>query len=122
MTLTTTIDQVPMMVRAGSILPLASEAEYVAEKAWDDLELRIYPDADADFTLYEDEGDNYNYEHGQYTTIAMHWDDRTHTLTIGQRQGQYPGMLSARRFIVRVAGSGQVKIVEYQGEKKEVKM
>ncbi len=118
----TAIDQVPMMVRAGSILPLAPEAEYVAEKAWDDLELRIYPGADADFTLYEDEGDNYNYEHGQYTTIAMHWDDRTHTLTIGQRQGQYPGMLSARRFIVRVAGSGQVKIVDYQGEKKEVKM
>ncbi len=117
-TLSTTLDRVPMMVRAGSILPLAQEAEYVAEKAWDHLELRVYPGADADFTLYEDEGDNYNYERGLYTTIDMHWNDRTRTLTIGRRQGQYPGMLQRRAFSVHIAGEGaqSMKTVKYAGE------
>jgi alpha-D-xyloside xylohydrolase len=52
-------------------------------KPEDPIELRIYPGADGDFTLYEDENDNYNYEKGAHATIAMHWDDAAHTLTIG---------------------------------------
>ena len=114
-TLQTSFDRVPMFVRAGSILPLGPEMQYVGEKAWDDLELRIYPGADGTFTLYEDEGDNYNYERGQYATIPFQWNDRSRTLTIGQRKGNYPGMLTSRQFTV-VLPDGTQKVVNYQGE------
>ncbi len=62
------------------------------------IELRIYPGADGAFTLYEDEGDNYDYEHGAYSIIPIRWEEKTHTLTIGVRKGSFPGMPSQRVF------------------------
>ena len=84
----------------------------------DNLELRVYPGADATFTLYEDEGDNYNYEKGVYTTIPIKWSEHTRTLTIGERKGSYPGMLEKRRFTV-ITPEGKTQTVEYIG--KEIK-
>ena len=115
MTLETSIDRAPMFVRAGSILPLAPVRQWASERPWDSLEIVVYPGADATFTLYEDEGDNYNYEHGAYATITMQWDDARKTLTIGQRQGQFPGMLTQRQFRVRLVGSDKTHDVNYQG-------
>ena len=118
-TLETSLDRVPMFVRAGSILPLGPEMQYVGEKAWDNLELRLYPGANGDFTLYEDEGDNYNYEKGQYATIAFHWNDKTRTLTIDERKGNYPGMLTKRQFTI-VTPDGKQQVVNYEGMQKQV--
>jgi alpha-D-xyloside xylohydrolase len=95
--------------------------QWVGEKSWEELELRVYPGADASFLLYEDEGDNYNYERGQYATIGMTWDNRQHTLTIGKRQGNYPGMLQQRRFVV-VLPDGTRQTVEYRGTSVNVKL
>ena len=120
-TFQTTFDRVPMFVRAGSILPLGPEMQYVGEKAWDNLELRVYPGADATFTLYEDEGDNYNYERGVYSTINFEWSDRSRTLTIGQRKGSYPGMLQSRKFTI-VLPDGTSSVIEYQGEEVTCKL
>ena len=120
-TLTTQLDRVPMFVRAGSILPLGPEMQYVGEKAWDRLELRVYPGADGTFMLYEDEGDNYNYERGQYTTINLQWDDKRHTLTIGRRQGSYPGMIENRTFTV-VMPDGRQQEVRYDGGETSVRI
>ena len=114
-TLETTFDRVPMFVRAGSILPLGPEMQYVGEKAWDNLELRVYPGADGRFVLYEDEGDNYNYEKGMYSVIQFSWNDKKHTLTIGARKGEYPGMLQSRAFTV-VWPDGTSNTVNYQGQ------
>ena len=111
-TLTTSLDKVPMFVRAGSILPLGPEMQYVGEKAWDNLEIRIYPGADGEFTLYEDEGDSYNYEKGYYATITFKWNDRARKLTIGTRQGGYKGMILQRKFTI-VLPNGQRKEVDY---------
>ena len=119
-TLETTFDRVPMFVRAGSILPLGPEMQYVGEKAWDNLELRVYPGADGRFVLYEDEGDNYNYEKGAYSTITLQWNDKTHTLTIGARKGEYPGMLQSRAFTV-VWPDGTSNTVNYQGQEINIK-
>ena len=120
-TLETTFDRVPMFVRAGSILPLGPEMQYVGEKDWSQLELRIYPGADGNFLLYEDEGDNYNYEKGQYSTIAFQWNDRTRTLTIGDRQGSYPGMLQSRQFTL-VMPDGSQQTVRYDGKQQTVRL
>ena len=113
-TLQTSLDRVPMFVRAGSILPLGPEMQYTGEKPWDNLELRLYPGADGTFTLYEDEGDTYRYEQGVYTTIRFDWNDQARTLTIAERQGSYPGMLSSRQFTV-ILPDGTTKTISYHG-------
>ena len=112
--LTTTLDKVPMFVRAGSILPLGPEMQYVGEKAWDNLEIRIYPGADGEFSLYEDEGDGYNYEQGYYSNIIFTWTDRTRTLHISARQGGYKGMLLDRKFTL-VLPDGTTRTIDYNG-------
>ncbi len=94
----TSLEQIPLYIRAGSILPLGPEMQWSTEKPEDPIELRVYPGADGDFTLYEDENDNYNYEKGVYAIIPIHWDDANHVLTIGDRKGQFPGMLQTRTF------------------------
>lgn len=114
-TITTRFDEVPMFVRAGSIIPFAPVMEYAAESRWNDLEIVIYPGADAEFTLYEDEGDNYNYEKGVYSTITFKWNDKKKILTIGAVEGKYPGMLTERTFNIRVAGQNAVQSIKYEG-------
>ena len=119
-TLQTTLDRVPMFVRAGSILPLGPEMQYVGEKAWNNLEMRIYPGADAEFSLYEDEGDNYNYEQGYYSNIIFTWSDRTRTLHISARQGGYKGMLLDRKFTL-VLPDGTTRTIDYNGNQISVR-
>ena len=94
------LDTLPLYVRAGSIVPMGPYLQYVAEKPADPIELRVYPGANGACTLYEDEGVNYDYEKGQYATIPLTWNEAAHTLTIGARQGTFPGMLARRTFRV----------------------
>jgi alpha-D-xyloside xylohydrolase len=120
------LDRPPLYVRAGSILPLGPDEEWSTEKPADPIELRIYRGADGAFNLYEDENDNYNYEKGAYATIPLQWDDAGHTLTIGDRKGQFPGMLESRSFrVVFVSENHGVgvnpadeadKVVQYSGK------
>lgn len=100
------LSRLPLYVRGGSILPLGPDVEYASQKPTDPLELRIYRGADGDFTLYEDEGDTYNYEKGAYATIPLHWDDAKAVLTIGERKGSFPGMLQQRTFNIVLVRDG----------------
>ena len=124
------IDIMPLYVRAGSIIPMGPMTQYAAEKPADPIELRIYTGADAVFTLYEDENDNYNYEKGVYATIPMHWDEARQELTIGEREGSFPGMLAKREFRIVWVGDGHGKglqegspdrVVRYSGKQVIVK-
>jgi alpha-D-xyloside xylohydrolase len=108
------LDSIPLYVRAGAILPLGPDIEWSTEKPADPIELRVFPGADGNFTLYEDENDNYDYEKGVYATIPFRWDDATRTLTIGARRGSFPGMLQTRTFRVAING-GPGKTVDYSG-------
>jgi alpha-D-xyloside xylohydrolase len=103
-------DRIPVFVKAGTILPVGPDVQFVAEKPWDDLQVRIYAGADGDFVLYEDEGDGYAYEKGVCSEIPMHWDDDASVLTIGARKGSWPGMPQERQFRVVIvrpdAGTG----------------
>ncbi len=93
-------ERVPLYVRAGSIVPFGEDIQYTDEKPADHIILYVYQGADGDFTLYEDEGVNYNYEKGMYTMIPIEYDDEERTLTIGERQGSYPGMVEERTFTI----------------------
>jgi alpha-D-xyloside xylohydrolase len=100
------LDRLPLYIRAGSILPLGPPTEYAGEKSNGPIELRVYRGADGSFTLYEDEGDGYAYEHGAYATIPLSWDEASHTLVIGARRGKYPGMSENRVFDIVWVGQG----------------
>ena len=114
---TTVFNRIPLYVRAGSIVPLGPDVQYVTEKKWDNLKVCVYPGADGNFVLYEDEGNNYNYENGAYTEIPMIWNDAKRTLTIDARRGCYEGMLDERKFTVRMP-DGSEKTVLYKREKR----
>jgi alpha-D-xyloside xylohydrolase len=101
---TAPIERLPLYVRAGSIVPMGPAKEWSTEKSEDPIELRVYRGADGDFTLYEDENDGYNYEKGAYATIPFHWDEAKQTLTIGDRKGEFPGMLAERNFQIVLVG------------------
>lgn len=90
------VETLPLFVKPGSIVPMGPFLQYSSEKPADPIELRIYRGADGKFTLYEDVGDTYNYEKGQYATIPISWNEATQTLEIGQRTGEFPGMLKER--------------------------
>jgi len=125
------LDKIPLFVKAGSIIPMGKIIQYAGEKSADTIEVRIYKGYDGKFELYEDEGDNYNYEKGKYTIIPFKWDEERNTLTIGSKQGNYLGSLKNRIFnIVFVTESRGVGItvstmnkkVYYSGKQIEVKL
>ncbi len=112
----------PVFVRAGSILPLCKKEVMHADIAdWQTLDINVYPGCDGQFTLYEDEGDNYNYERGQRSTIEFRWNERSHTLAIGKRMGDFPGMSANRQFRICLP-DGTCKVVDYKGIAQKVKL
>ena len=115
-----TIDRIPVFVKAGTILPMGMKKQYALERPNTPLEIYIYPGEDASFTLYEDEGDNYNYENGAYSNIMFQWNNHKRVLTIEEREGEYPGMQLSRTF--RIISPSAEKTVVYQGKKMTVRL
>lgn len=111
----TTLDVIPLYVKAGSIIPVGPQVQYATEKPWSHLELKVYAGANGNFILYEDEFDNYNYEKGAYTEIPISWNNASRKLTIGARKGAYEGMLKNRKFTVTLQ-DGTQKNVDYNGK------
>lgn len=120
----TPLNIMPLYVRSGSIVPMGPEEQYSNEYPGRPIELRIYPGKNANFSLYEDDGTTYDYENGQYTWIGIHWDDKTHVLTLDARRGRFSGMPKSRKFAVVLvskghgtgeAMTGQTRIVDYDG-------
>lgn len=124
------IDRMPVYVKSGSILPIGPEVQYTTQKPWDSLDILVYPGEDGTFILYEDDGKTYDYENGAFTEISFNWNDAAKTLTIGERDGSYPGMLARRQFNIRLMKPGvtaaddpnPAKSVAYDGRAIEVKL
>lgn len=102
------LNRMPLFVRAGSIVPTGPAIQHTAEALDGPITLNVYVGADGSFELYEDEGTTYGYERGEFARTPIAWDQASGTLTIGQRQGAYPGMAQSRTFHVRfIDGSGE---------------
>ena len=121
-TVSAPIDIIPLFVRAGSILPFGPELQHAGEKTVQPTELRIYPGANASFELYDDAGEGYGYEKGEYAIIPLQWDEARQTLSIGQRQGTYPGLEATRKFKVILIGAGASRDIIYDGTAQKVKL
>jgi alpha-D-xyloside xylohydrolase len=113
------ISRIPLLVKAGSIIPLGPVEQYAGQDGSGNLEVRIYPGANADFTLYDDEGTNYHYEQGASANVSFHWRDRSNTLVIDDRLGSYPGMIAKRNLRIHIAGTSPDadKRITYNGQK-----
>ena len=126
-------DKIPVFVPEGSILPVGPEMEWSDQKKAELIDLYVYAGKDGSYTLYEDEGTNYNYEKGKYAMIDFKYNDAQKTVTIAARKGSFDGMLQKRRFnIVLVSDNNQQgislakapkgKMVKYAGKAVTVKL
>src|SRR5690606_41473614 len=109
----------PVFVRSGSILPIGRDLQYTGEQPQDELTLYVYDGADESFELNEDEGDNYNYEKGKYSTIAMQYDHLDGRLTIGKTIGEFDGMPKKRIFHVVQVYKENAKDIDTRLRKKK---
>ena len=122
--------RIPLFVRGGSIIPVGPAIEWTDEKPAEELLIVVYPGADGDFCLYEDDGVSYGYERGECSRIRFHWDDAARTLTVSPREGAYPGMETDRTFRIRLATDGWAfdpddmgdTILFYSGNGTEIKL
>jgi alpha-D-xyloside xylohydrolase len=101
------LDVFPLYVRAGSIVPLGPFVQYTSDQPAAPYEIRVYPGADGRFTLYEDDGETYAYERGERATYELVWDDATATLSVGARQGSFPGLVASRELRIVLVGPPQ---------------
>jgi alpha-D-xyloside xylohydrolase len=126
------LERMPLYVREGAILPVGPAVQYTTEKPADVLTLYVYTGRNGEFSLYEDENVNYNYEKGAFANIPLRYDEAAKTLTIGARQGTFPGMLTERKFQIVWVGktrpvawnpdAAPTQTVTYTGEAQTVKM
>ena len=126
-------DKIPVFIPEGAILPIGPEMQWSDEKKPELIDLYVYAGKDGSYTLYEDEGTNYNYEKGKYAVIDFKYDDARKQVTIGARKGSFDGMLRKRRFNiilvdqkkqqgVNLAKSPKGKVVKYAGQAMTVKL
>ena len=110
-----TLANMPVFVKAGSILPIAAVPAYSSIENFKNLTIKIYPGKDGVFELYEDEGDNYNYEKGKYSVIRFEWVDRDSVLKIHKIEGGFASMEKNRTFNIKIAGGARAKSIHYNG-------
>ena len=115
------IEKIPILIKQGSILPLGKDKQYADENPFDELEIKIYQGADGEFLLYEDEGDNLNYQSGKYSLIKFIYNEAEKKLKILKREGSFDGMKQERVFNITSAGK-TIQNVNYKGEETEVKL
>ncbi len=124
-------EHIPLYVRAGSIIPFGPALEYTQQKKADHIRLYVYQGADGKFNLYEDEGTNYGYEAGRFANIPISYNEATKTLTLGDREGEFPGMLNNRTFTIVPCSTDKAqgydpeaagKEIKYTGKKIELKL
>lgn len=126
------MDRFPIFVRAGSIVPLGPVVEYATQRPDAPYEIRVYPGADATFTIYEDDNETYNYEKGEYATYSLEWNDRAKQLKLGAREKSFPGLVSKRELRPAIAQPGKnagikeaskiEKTINYQGQSSVVEL
>lgn len=116
-------DELPLYVRGGSIIPMADVKQWACEYPDSHIELRVYAGADASFVWYDDEGDSYRYEKGEYSVVNIEWDDSRRVLSLSGRKGKYEGMPESVELSIFVwLPSGEIldREVVYSGRASEI--
>jgi alpha-D-xyloside xylohydrolase len=122
----------PIFIRAGAVIPFGPQIQYALQASDEPLTIAVYTGENGNFRIYEDEGINYNYEKGAFSSIPLVYDEALKILTIGKREGAYTGMAQIRKFrVVFISKAKQLgyesvfsggKLLEYNGEAINVNM
>lgn len=115
------IDQLPLFVRAGSILPMGPVKQYADEATDAPLTLKVYPGGNASFMLYDDDGDNYLYELGIYKLTDLRWDNQKHRLIIENQTIDNAGISKQQNFNILLPDGSQ-KHICHKGKRTVVKL
>ena len=116
------LSRIPLLVRSGSIIPLGPVIQHTGQHRLSDLEIRIYPGADASFDIYEDDGTSYTYEQGDHSSIPLRWEDDSRTVEVGERKGHFSEVEHEQSFSIRIAGGQEVRTITYSGHQVVVKL
>ena len=108
--------EIPLNIKAGSIIPCGPEIQYTTEKPADPIRIFVYTGSNGSFTMYEDENTNYNYEKGKFTTIALSYNEKNKVLTIGKREGSFAGMLKKRTFEIVFINNQKPSGLDFQSK------
>lgn len=117
------IENIPAFVRAGSIIPLSPELTTTSLLSGTELEIRIFNGADGEFSLYEDDGNNYDYESGLFSEIKMKWNNKKRAFTIFDKRGKFGERREGRKIkVILVSKNGiSEREILYDGYKTVVR-
>jgi alpha-D-xyloside xylohydrolase len=114
------ISHIPVFARAGSIVPIGPVKPYADAPSDEPIELRVYPGADGTFVLYDDAGDGFGYQRGEYSAVQLTWNDRSRTLSIASRDRTFPSNPGLR--IVCGSVSQLTRDIGYTGKAEQVRL
>jgi len=115
------LDKIPLFIKSGSILPIGPKVQYAMQPSKEPLQIHVFPGADGSFNFYEDEGEDYNYEKGEFSVIPIIWNEKNQTLTFGKRKGDFVGMANEKVFRIVIASEKTTKLKVLVNELIEVK-
>jgi alpha-glucosidase (family GH31 glycosyl hydrolase) len=114
------LETMPLYLRAGAIVPMGSVKQYTAEKTDDPLSVVVYPGADGAFDLFEDDGRSFDYQHGAWMGLELHWTDAARRLSVSLARGSRMLPPVSRELQIRMAGSGGVQTIRFDGRSQSV--
>jgi alpha-glucosidase (family GH31 glycosyl hydrolase) len=113
------VDQTPVFVRDGAIVPEQEPSDYSDARPLDTLELNVYGSGKGSFDLYEDDGRSLDYSKGSYAQTPMRYatgPDGAHELTVSPTQGSYKDQPATRAYVIRIHADAKPQSVTANGK------
>ncbi|MFI3322098.1 MAG: glycoside hydrolase family 31 protein [Rikenellaceae bacterium] len=113
------LESLPLYVKAGSIIPMSEKVQHSSEQLGKPITLKIYPNKDADYTLYIDDTESYNYENGEYSEIEIKYNDANKNITICTPTNveYFKKEIGSIDFNIEVVGvDSQIKSIKFIGD------
>ncbi|WP_163400075.1 glycoside hydrolase family 31 protein [Flavobacterium fluviatile] len=117
------LNEIPMFVKAGTILPLGPKVQYATQKTTEPLQIKVYPGKDAQFVLYLDDNESYEYEKGKYSEIVFTYSEAKKELNIKNGQGNFIDFKQKPMdFVVELVGKGKTEKVVFTGKESKINL
>lgn len=116
------LNETPMFVKASSILPIEPKVQYATQKTDKPLKLKVYPGKDAEFVLYFDDNESYEYEKGVYSETELTYSESNKTLELKVGVDNWIHFAqNSMDFIIEVIGGKNQKIT-FKGKELKVSL
>jgi len=117
------LNETPMFVKAGTILPLGPKVQYATQKTNDPLVVKVYPGKDAEYVLYLDDNESYDYENGEFSEIKISYSEATQKVSFTKLNGDFINFeKEPLEVILEIVGTNKSKKVVFKGTKLQVNL